>query len=248
MTTEQLDPRRIDEEGPATLRALVRERRQGPSTEDLGKMSERLVALGVMRATSPQLATTRSSYAKIGGVALLVVGGLVAGWQTVREPAAPSGVTTAASAEAPLPAAVAFPTATPTHAISVNELPSAAPSPAPSAPTTAETRRSHAVPPVSELELVQRAEVALASNPRRALEIAGEHARTFPSGEFLQEREVIAVDALSRLGRKDESLRRARSLVERFPRTPYATRLEMAVGQPLMPTSKSAEPTETKTH
>ncbi len=246
MTTEQSDPPRIAEEGPDALRALIRERREGPSAEDLGKMSERLVALGVLRTTGPHLATTRSSYTKLGGIGLLVAGALLVTWQTTRRPAAPSGVTPAASVEAPRSAAVA-PTATTPQAISVNELPSAAPSSAPSASTTNEPRRSRPAPSVSELALVQRAEAALASDPRRALDIAGEHARVFPSGEFLQEREVIAVDALSRLGRKDQSLRRARALVERFPRTPYAARLEMAVGQPLLPTSESAEPTTTNT-
>jgi hypothetical protein len=247
MTTEQLDPPRIAEAGPDALRALVRERRQGPSTEDLGKMSERLAALGVMRTVGEQLATTRSSYVKLGGLALLLAGGLLAGWHTLRASAAPSEAMPEAPAETAQPAAVAIPTATISNAISVNELPSAPPSPGPSAPRPSEPRRSHAAPSASELELVQRAEAALASDPRRALDIAGEHLRIFPSGEFLQEREVIAVDALARLGRKDESLRRARALIERFPRTPYATRLEMAVGQPLLAASNSVEPSQPKT-
>ncbi|MDF2693626.1 MAG: hypothetical protein K0S65_2009, partial [Labilithrix sp.] len=130
-----------------------------------------------------------------------------------------------------------------TAAIPVDELPSAAP-PSASAPAPAfaggvrgASVRSSTVSAGGasspEIELLQRAKAALVSDPERALSITSEQARAYPSGEFVQEREVIAVEALSRLGRKDEAVRRARALVKQFPRTPYAARLEIAVGQPL---------------
>ena len=84
-----------------------------------------------------------------------------------------------------------------------------------------------------ELLLVRRAQDALASDPARALAIADEHALAFPRGELTQEREVVAVEALSKLGRKDDALRRANALLRRFPRTPYVAHLEKALGQPL---------------
>lgn len=86
---------------------------------------------------------------------------------------------------------------------------------------------------LTELELVQRAQALLSSDPERALATTYEHARTYPKGQLAQEREVIAVEALAKLGRREEALQRGRALVERFPRTPYAARLEMAVGGPL---------------
>ncbi|MDF2692425.1 MAG: hypothetical protein K0S65_808, partial [Labilithrix sp.] len=81
-----------------------------------------------------------------------------------------------------------------------------------------------------ELALVQRAQASLATDPQRALATTDEHARAYPKGEFTQERELSAVEALARMGRKEEARGRARALIQRYPRTPYAARLEMAVG------------------
>ncbi len=86
---------------------------------------------------------------------------------------------------------------------------------------------------VSELELIRRAEESFPADPERTLALAADHARAYPAGQFVQEREVLAVEALARLGRHDDATRRARAVVERFPRTPYATRLEFATNQPL---------------
>ncbi len=85
----------------------------------------------------------------------------------------------------------------------------------------------------SELELLQRAQSALAATPARALAITNEHARAYPSGELAQERELIAVEALARTGQNDQAYERARALVQRYPRTPYAARIELALGRPL---------------
>ena len=97
-------------------------------------------------------------------------------------------------------------------------------------------------PSPTELELIQRAQQALASNPSRGLALTDEHARTYPNGELLQEREVIAVEALSRMGRSEEAARRANALVQRFPETPYAARLAVALGRPLPEPSGTSLP------
>lgn len=86
-----------------------------------------------------------------------------------------------------------------------------------------------------EFALIQRAQAALPSDPALALAIADEHARAFPAGELTQEREVVAVEALSRLGRRAEAKRRASALLERFPSTPYEPRLERALGERVSP-------------
>ncbi|OJY25907.1 MAG: hypothetical protein BGO98_35515 [Myxococcales bacterium 68-20] len=123
--------------------------------------------------------------------------------------------------------------------VSVDHLPSAAPISArgSAAPTgaiaRASTERPGPEPSSTELDFVLRAQTALTSDPQRALAITNEHARTYPSGEFIQEREVIAVEALSKLGQRDEARRRALALVQRHPRTPYAARLERAIGHRL---------------
>jgi len=106
------------------------------------------------------------------------------------------------------------------------------------APSSAAPFRSPSQEPaaiaVSELELMRRAEESFPAHPERTLALAAEHARAYPEGQFVQEREVLAVEALARLGRRDEATRRALAVVERFPRTPYAARLELATNQPLM--------------
>jgi len=99
-------------------------------------------------------------------------------------------------------------------------------------PKSAVTGREPAPSP-TELELVHGAQQALASNPRRGLALTNEHARAYPNGELLQEREVLAVEALSLMGRSEEATRRASALVQRFPETPYAARLAVALGRPL---------------
>ena len=130
--------------------------------------------------------------------------------------------------------------------VSVDHLPSVAPISArgSAAPTEAiaraATERAGPDRSSTELDFVLRAQAALTSDPQRALAITNEHARTYPSGEFIQEREVIAVEALSKLGQRDESRRRALALVQRHPRTPYAVRLERAIGRRLPASSATS--------
>jgi hypothetical protein len=68
--------------------------------------------------------------------------------------------------------------------------------------------------PHEEVALLARARSALATDPAEALALTGEHERTFSRGALAQEREVIAIDALLRLGRRAE----ARARVDRFHR------------------------------
>ncbi len=129
----------------------------------------------------------------------------------------------------------------PVTAVSVDALPSAAPKARASAGAGSSndgsartmSERAAAKTATPELLLVRRAQDALVSDPARALSLANEHASLFPGGELTQEREVVAVDALSKLGRREDALLRARALVRKFPRTPYVAHLEKAIGQPL---------------
>ncbi len=111
---------------------------------------------------------------------------------------------------------------------SADTLPGSAPSPTPSdapspgaSPGTGETADAE-----TEVHLLQRAQTALGADPRAALALTGEHARRFPGGALVQERELIAVTALVALGRKPEAQSRATSLLERFPSSAYRGRLE----------------------
>lgn len=259
MKSQRPDVPRIDQEGPSELGNLVRSARdRGPSDAALARMTSRLAANGVLGGASEHAASAgkfglwnRFAVYKFGAIALVALGGAVT-WQTITylpttestapvvEVAAPSAPSVASS---PARAAVSAPSAVaeiPT--ISVESLPSSANVPSVAAPRAVRSAPSASTPsqapiqaPVRELEfaIVQRAQAALASDPARALSIADEHARTYPAGELVQEREVVAVEALAHLGRSGEAKSRAKALLKRFPRTPYVPRLERALGEAL---------------
>jgi hypothetical protein len=78
----------------------------------------------------------------------------------------------------------------------------------------------------SESQLLGTAQSSLASDPARALKLTAEHHQLFPRGAFTQEREVIEIDALYRLGRKTEADRRATQFIARNPGSSYARRVK----------------------
>jgi hypothetical protein len=82
----------------------------------------------------------------------------------------------------------------------------------------------------SELELLRRARDALPSDPAAALSIADVDRARFPSGPLAQEREVIAIDALTRLGRGSEARSRAKDFFDAFPSSAYRPRILALVG------------------
>ncbi|HJL14724.1 MAG TPA: hypothetical protein RMH99_03655, partial [Sandaracinaceae bacterium LLY-WYZ-13_1] len=77
-------------------------------------------------------------------------------------------------------------------------------------------------PTLSEAELLARAQAAVARSPRRALHWTARHRRAFPAGALTQEREVLAIDALSRLGRQSSARPRAEAFLRRHPRSAHA--------------------------
>jgi hypothetical protein len=100
------------------------------------------------------------------------------------------------------------------------------PAPEPEAPANAEKRPvKDAVATWDEPQLIERARRALGSDPRRALQLAQEHQRRFPSGALSVEREVIVLDALARSGQSAEALRRARAFEARYPKSIHTPRV-----------------------
>jgi hypothetical protein len=82
-----------------------------------------------------------------------------------------------------------------------------------------------AAAPESELSLLKRAQEQVVTAPAEALAIAEVHAKRFASGALAQEREVIAIDALLRLGRRSEAARRAERFQAQYPGSAHARRL-----------------------
>ncbi len=103
-------------------------------------------------------------------------------------------------------------------------LPPASSAPAPSPP--ARTSAPAARPAESEAELLERARDALSANPARALALTEQHRAHFPAGVLAQEREVIAIQALKRLGRTDEAARRTADFSRRYPNSAYRKKLD----------------------
>jgi hypothetical protein len=79
-----------------------------------------------------------------------------------------------------------------------------------------------------EHQLLRSARAALADNPRRAYGLTQEHKRRFPSGMLAQEREVIAIEALSRMGRSDAASSRADQFSDEYPDSPHRIRVDRA--------------------
>jgi hypothetical protein len=83
------------------------------------------------------------------------------------------------------------------------------------------------VPP--ELQLLAQAQRALRGSPSDALELTALHARAYPAGEFVEEREAIAVEALVALGNKAAARTRGRAFMSRYPSSAYASRVARLV-------------------
>jgi hypothetical protein len=81
----------------------------------------------------------------------------------------------------------------------------------------------------SEIELLQRAQDALRGAPAQALDLTNRHAVRFPGGALGQESEVIAIDALVRLGRVGEAQSRAAAFAARFPTSAHLPRIDALV-------------------
>ncbi|MET0791750.1 MAG: hypothetical protein ABW061_09540 [Polyangiaceae bacterium] len=81
-------------------------------------------------------------------------------------------------------------------------------------------------PRESEISLLHRAQRAVAQSASEALALCELHARQFPNGVFVQEREVIAIDSLLRLERIGEAQARARAFNDRYPGSAHARRIQ----------------------
>jgi hypothetical protein len=83
----------------------------------------------------------------------------------------------------------------------------------------------HAVIP-SEGELLRRAQESLPDDAAGALALARQHAALYPAGALAQERDVITVEALSRLGRRDEAHAAAQAFLANHADSPHRSHIE----------------------
>ncbi|HVY32647.1 MAG TPA: hypothetical protein VHB79_39195 [Polyangiaceae bacterium] len=83
----------------------------------------------------------------------------------------------------------------------------------------------------TEVQLLKRAQQALAADPVRALALVAEHRRRFPGALLEQERGVIEIAALLQLGRKVEASARADEFRARYPGSAHTRRVNALFGE-----------------
>ena len=130
---------------------------------------------------------------------------------------------------------------TPAPVTSVAPVTSALPSADPPAPPRASSGPS--APPASasaepvdpvdplaeEVALLDRARAALGASPAEALALTAEHTSRFPQGKMGMEREIVAIDALRRLGRADEARARGEVVLSRARGSLYEARVKKLI-------------------
>jgi hypothetical protein len=89
--------------------------------------------------------------------------------------------------------------------------------------------RASARPPArsarDELALLEQAQLALREAPQRALAATDLHAQRFPQSQYAQERELLAIDALTRLHEDARARARAERFLARYPESPHTRRI-----------------------
>lgn len=195
------------------------------------------VRAGIARKLSTSAAPTtsaRHAWLGAGGVAALALGG-IALWLNGAAPPRPI-----ISSPALAPSAELAPGA-PAPAASLEVTPPVAPIPcvaAPAAkgpalkPPVASAKPPSSTPPTDpaeELTLVRSMQQALrAGNASQALTLAAEHARRFPSGALVEEREGVRAIAQCQLAAPEARAALLSAFTRRFGGSPYAARVKAA--------------------
>jgi|GEM_PF-1727945 len=236
---------------PASFDGLISAARQdGPSFPELARLADETArrAEGFAPASSYSwirlIGRPRTFAALATAVAL---GGLAAAYSFDGREADPPGRVEPSSEPAPAMSAPAAPD--PPVQATTPDLPGRDVRSLPEAEPPARLRRGASRPTsaadpesVTEESLLRRAHAAISSNPREAVALTVEHARQFPSGVLAQEREVIAVEALSRLGRAGEARARAAALYATYPDSAYRQRVDDALRTATPSAPSSPEP------
>jgi len=165
---------------------------------------------------------------KVAIGALVAVGVVAAAVLVLRVPTETKPTATAAPSTVVAPPAT-MRVATASPAVVAPEAPSLDVHALPSANVPSDQGRAADRAPVdsvAEMRMLEAAQAALASAPSSALAACEEHARTYPRGALAEEREVLAVDALLRLGRRSAAEERAARFRAAHPASAHVRRLE----------------------
>jgi hypothetical protein len=248
------DPVRLidDPAAPARVTEALRHARSAPDAAAMHKMS---AALGVPVPVAPPVVPPVSGLAAasggsamgflgwggavtvgLGAAAVALGGSPSTSERSVDAKAPPAVIASAPESVRAKPAEVTVEAPVSTAAPLVRKKrvepePEAAPAPPvvetpPPAPADAASRLRE------EALLVRNASRLLGSDPAAALRLTDERRQRFPGGALGQEAEVVAIDALLRLGRRDAAVRRARAFEASHKDSLYARRIHALVGTP----------------
>jgi hypothetical protein len=159
-----------------------------------------------------------------GGVIIgLAVLGAVAATNPSGAPLAPHATTAAASdIRTELP-----------QVASVVSVATSASANAPILAPTGTSSASPAVPAEAEATMLARGYEELRhGSPQRALAVAAEHARAYPRGSYAQERELIAIEAMVKLGDRAGADARAAAFRRAYPKSSHLPRLATISPEP----------------
>jgi hypothetical protein len=84
-------------------------------------------------------------------------------------------------------------------------------------------------PVPTEASLLESARRSLSDDPKRALALIERHRRLYPSGALVQEREVLAIAALEKLGRQSAAEERANDFKKNFPGSAHQRKVDGVV-------------------
>jgi hypothetical protein len=221
-------------EAPAELRQWLRASREqlaaGDEVAQLSRgLAERLGSeLGLAPARAPALAGKAWLAAGRWALWLSVGAGSVAAvwyWQSEKSVAQPAFVPPLVQPSVVQPASAAAPPTVGARA----ELAAVVPLPDAARTATPEPPRARALPKAprtSEAELLRRAQRALVDHPSQALALTAEHRRRYAEGALTEEREVIAIEALRRLGREQAAQARAAAFEAKYRNSVHRSRVQ----------------------
>jgi hypothetical protein len=226
------------------MKSLVAHARSDVDSAELERLRQTLApALGPLPVPVSALAPVHS---KLTLASMLFIGigaigaggiGLFAYVSSVHISAVPNGP--AASVDRTVPTEVTMPRAVATVETTIpNDLQTANPPPETASPAESDIeslpriqrpeRPNHTRDRNSfaELSLIERARAELIRNPSAALEILNLHEQEFRRGTFVEERELLAIEALAALGRRRAALARHARFERRFPESVHHARLQ----------------------
>lgn len=245
------DPKPWLEEGPPSpeLRSLLESARADePSAQQLASLAAKLspllvlpavavapaAAAGQAGAAAGKAATVAAAAAKTGlAVKVLVTVGAVAAvgsafqaGRVYEDKVAPPKMI-----ERPV-VVVAPPAPAPEPVVVPEPAPVVEPQPAP-APALKPQVKPAAPKPEAEAAMLEQAMTSLkAGDAKKALALCERHARELgANGLLVQEREVIAIEALVRLGRGADAKARAEKFKKAFPTSTHLLKVESLIGE-----------------